>query len=148
MRWSPSVTVAAVIRRNDRYLMVEEQPSTESVVNQPAGHVEFDESPLEAVQREVREETGRTFAADSLLGIYQWTVPETRRTYLRFCFVGSVGEVQPSAIIDPAIRNQHWLTREQIAHGRLPPRSPLVLRCIDDAAQSTGIAPGFIHVVD
>ncbi|MCB1801614.1 MAG: NUDIX hydrolase [Gammaproteobacteria bacterium] len=147
MRWSPSVTVAAVIRRDDRYLMVEERPSSVRVINQPAGHVEFDESPLQAVQREVLEETGRSFTAQSLLGIYQWTVPDTQRTYLRFCFTGTVGELLPDATIDPDILGQHWLTREQVAHGALPPRSPMVLRCIDDAASETGIAPAFIHVL-
>ena len=44
MPWSPSVTVAAVIRRQDRFLMVEERSSGRMVINQPAGHLEAGET--------------------------------------------------------------------------------------------------------
>lgn len=147
MRWSPSVTVAAVIRRDSRFLLVEESPSGHNVINQPAGHVEFGESPVEAVCREVREETGRDFAADGLLGVYQWTIPGSQHTYLRFCFVGSVGEVLSGYRTDPDILDTHWLTREEVANGRLPPRSPLVLRCIDDALHGAPVPVSLLHVV-
>lgn len=133
MRWSPAVTVAAVIRDRDRYLMVEECPDGEPVINQPAGHVEFGESVVEAVVREVLEETARTFTPNGLIGIYQWTVPDTRHTYLRFCFCGDVGPVLPDRALDPDILATHWLSRDDIAQGARAPRSPLVLRCIDDA---------------
>jgi len=140
MPWSPSITVAAVIRRDDRYLVVEERPDDEAVINQPAGHLEFGETLLQAVQREVLEETGRRFTATGLVGIYQWTVPNTDHTYLRFCFCGEVGDRAPDLQLDPDICATHWMTLEQIAQGELPVRSPLVLRCLQDAQRSPAMS--------
>ena len=135
MPWSPSVTVAAVVRRQDRFLMVEECPNGQPVINQPAGHLEFGESLIEAVCREVLEETACAFEPTGLIGIYQWTLPTTDCTYLRFCFVGDVSEPLAGHTLDPDIRATHWMTRIEIESGRLPLRSPLVLRCIDDAVR-------------
>ncbi|MDJ0740462.1 MAG: NUDIX hydrolase [Gammaproteobacteria bacterium] len=132
MRWSPFVTVAAVVHRQGQFLMVEEHPDGRPVLNQPAGHVEFGESLSEAICREVLEETGRPFRPSALTGIYQWTVPGTDHTYLRFCFVGMVGERIANRALDPDICATHWLSRDEVADGEPPPRSPLVLRCIDD----------------
>ena len=114
--------------------MVEERPDGQPVINQPAGHLEFGESLIEAVSREVLEETGRSFEPTGLIGIYQWTLPASDRTYLRFCFVGDVSEPLVGRAIDTDIEATHWLTRAEIETCRLPVRSPLVLRCIDDAA--------------
>lgn len=133
MPWSPAVTVAAVIREGDRYLMVEENPDGNPVINQPAGHLEFGESLIQAVQREVLEETGRRFTATGLVGVYQWVLPGSERTYLRFCFTGEAGSPVPGQTLDPDIRATHWMTLTEIANGRLAPRSPMVLRCIKDA---------------
>jgi 8-oxo-dGTP pyrophosphatase MutT (NUDIX family) len=133
MRWSPHVTVAAVARRDHRYLMVEEAPDGASVINQPAGHLEPGETLVEAVIREVLEETGHAFAPSGLVGIYQWQMPGNTRTYLRFCFTGSVTGPAHRVSLDPDIVAVHWLDRATIADGPLSPRSPLVLRCLDDA---------------
>jgi 8-oxo-dGTP pyrophosphatase MutT (NUDIX family) len=133
MAWTPHVTVAAVVRRADRYLLVEEAPDGHAVLNQPAGHLEAGESLLEAAVREVIEETGYDFVPTALIGIYQWQVPRSDRTYLRFCFCGDVTGPNERRERDPEIHAVHWLTRDEIRSGALPPRSPLVLRCIDDA---------------
>jgi phosphatase NudJ len=147
MTWSPAVTVAAVIARADRYLMVEEQVDGVLVVNQPAGHLEFGETLVEAVRREVREETGLPFLVGGLVGIYQWTVPGTRRAYLRFCFSGDVDDSDDAGPLDPDIVATHWLTRAQIVGGERPPRSPLVVRCIDDAAVRAPLSPALLDAV-
>ena len=147
MPWSPAVTVAAVIRDRDRYLMVEERPDGQAVVNQPAGHLEFGETLVEAVQREVLEETGRRFTASGLVGVYQWTLPGTDRTYLRFCFTGDVGEPVPGVTLDPDIEASRWMTLQEIAEGVLPPRSPLVLRCIRDALASPPLGLDMLHAL-
>ena len=133
MSWAPNVTVAAVIRREKRYLMVEESPYGMPVINQPAGHLEYGETLLEAVIREVFEETCRRFSPTGLVGVYQWNLPSTDRTYLRFCFCGEVGEPFATCTLDPDISTNLWLTHEQIASSDFTTRSPLVLRCIDDA---------------
>ena len=148
MSWSPSVTVAAVIRDDEYYLVVEERPDGDAVINQPAGHVEFGETLVHAVKREVLEETGRHFTPTGLIGIYQWTVPDTNRTYLRFCFSGQVGEPVPGHKLDPDISATHWMTIDQIASGRTPLRSPLVLRCLEDALREPAISLEALHAMD
>ena len=147
MSWSPHVTVAAVIRRDDRYLMVEESPHGEPVINQPAGHLEFGETLLEAVIREVLEETCRDFTPTGLIGIYQWALPDSKKTYLRFCFCGEVGETLPDCTRDPDIAANHWLTLKQISSDTFTTRSPLVLRCIDDANRSEPLGLEILHAI-
>ena len=56
--WQPDVTVATVVVDGGRLLMVEESVGGRLVLNQPAGHLEPDESLIEAALRETREETG------------------------------------------------------------------------------------------
>lgn len=148
MRWSPAVTVAAIIRRDDRFLMVEERADGRPVLNQPAGHLEFGETLLEAVQREVLEETGRRFTPRGLVGIYQWTLPDSRHTYLRFCFCGDVGERPTNTTLDPDIIATHWLTLAELRDGQCALRSPMVLRCIEDALAAPALSVEHLHALD
>ncbi len=147
MRWAPFVTVAAVIREQDRYLLVEERPEGRAVINQPAGHLELGESLLDAVQREVQEETGRLFTPTGLVGVYQWTVPDTERSFLRFCFCGDVSAPLPGAMLDPDINATHWLSVEEIKTGTLPTRSPLVLQCIHDTLRRPPLGLDALHAL-
>lgn len=128
--------------------MVEERPDGFPVINQPAGHLEFGETLLQAVRREVFEETGCRFEPRGLIGIYQWTVPDSGRTYLRFCFDGDVGDPEPGHALDPEIIATHWLTTAEISGGRLPTRSPLVLRCIEDARTLQPLGLEHLHALD
>jgi len=147
MRWSPAVTVAAVIRRHDRFLMVEEQPEGTSVINQPAGHLESGETLLQAVQREVLEETGRQFVASGLVGIYQWPFSSNQRSYLRFCFCGDVSEPDPGRVLDSDITATHWMRLDQIEADQPPTRSPLVVQCIRDSLLAKPLPLGVLHAV-
>jgi 8-oxo-dGTP pyrophosphatase MutT (NUDIX family) len=129
--WTPCVTVAAVIQRDDRFLLVEEYTDEGIVYNQPAGHLEDDESLLHAVVREVREETAWGFDPKGLVGVYRWRMPDAGRTYLRFCFHGRCSDFRPKQPLDTGILGIRWLNREELKReGRL--RSPMVLTCIDD----------------
>lgn len=125
-----SVTVAAIIEREGRYLFVEETDGVhpERVLNQPAGHVEPGEGLLEAIIREVREETGLDFQPEALVGLYPLRA-RNGRDYLRICFAGSVGAGDPHPE-DPEILACHWLSPEELA--AQPLRSSLVLRCLQD----------------
>lgn len=127
------VTVAAVIERDGRYLMVEELIDGQLVYNQPAGHLENGESLLDAVRREVLEETTCTFTPESLLGIYRWQHPGSGDTFIRFGFLGTVGEPDSGLSLDTEIQRTLWLSPEEIAVRTEQLRSPLVQRCIDDA---------------
>jgi len=132
MNWNPEVTVAAVVKQRDRFLIVEERVAGSLVLNQPAGHLEDRETLLAAVIRETREETAWRFAPEALVGTYLWRCPENGRTFLRFAFCGSVDDHLPQQPLDTGIVRALWLSHEQLRAqpGRL--RSPLVLRCLDD----------------
>lgn len=135
-RWRPSVTVAAVIEDGGRYLMVEEHTAEGLRLNQPAGHLEPGETLLQAVVREVLEETAHPFEAEALLGVYLARFQRPARdediTYLRFAFRGRAGEAIAGRALDAGIVRTLWLTREALAAEPARLRSPLVLQCIDD----------------
>ena len=73
------LTVAAVIERDDKYLLVEEYAMGQRVLTQPGGHIEADESPEQAVVREVLEESACTVACADMIGVYLWIHPQTRQ---------------------------------------------------------------------
>ena len=134
--WKPHVTVAAVAERDGRYLMVEEYNSLgETVVNQPAGHLEADETLVEACVRETLEETGWQFRPTALIGLYRWISPRDGETFLRYCFTGELGEQVSATPLDSDIIRSRWLTRVELEQTSL--RSVLVLACIDDYLSGT-----------
>ena len=129
---NPEITVAAVTETDGRFLVVEECIDRRLVFNQPAGHVEPGETLLEAIVREVREESAWLFAATGLVGVYLWRHPGSGRTMKRFAFTGTVTDHRHGQRLDEGILGTHWLTRSDLK-GREPQlRSPLVLRCVDD----------------
>ena len=136
-QWIPHVTVAAVIKKDYKYLMVEEVINGEIVINQPAGHWEKSESIIEAVQREALEETSYLVDTESLIGIYNWTIPESENasdsidTFLRFTFECTITNKTDNAL-DPDINRYLWLTEEDIRSSDYKKRSPLVLKSLDD----------------
>jgi 8-oxo-dGTP pyrophosphatase MutT (NUDIX family) len=132
MTWNPDVTVAAIVERDGRYLMVEERIKGSLVLNQPAGHLEKGETLVDAVIREAREETAWRFSPEALVGTYLWHNPDNDRSFLRFAFCGSVDDHRAGQPLDTGIVRAVWLSHEQLRAqpGRL--RSPLVLRCLED----------------
>ena len=129
--WRPSVTVAAVIERDGRFLLVEERSDGRLVLNQPAGHLDPGESLAAACAREVMEETAHRFEPAALVGIYRWHYAAQDVTFLRFCFCGTVlGEEKRP--LDKEIVRLHWLTAAEIRERAARHRSPLVQQCVDD----------------
>jgi 8-oxo-dGTP pyrophosphatase MutT (NUDIX family) len=135
-RFRPSVTVAAIVERDGRYLLVEEHTPEGLRLNNPAGHLEPGESPLQGVVRETLEETACHFAPEALLGVY---LARLRRestgedlSYLRFAFCGSVGPPEPGRALDHGIVRTLWLTPQQVQASRERHRSPLVWACVAD----------------
>jgi len=130
--WKPSVTVAAMIERDGRFLFVEEDADGRRVLNQPAGHLDPGESLRAAVAREVLEETAHRFTPTALLGVYRWHYPERDVTFLRFAFRGRIDGVEQGRALDQEIIALHWLTPQELAARRALHRSPLVERCVAD----------------
>jgi ADP-ribose pyrophosphatase YjhB (NUDIX family) len=141
--WKPHATVAAVIERDGQFLVVEEHTPEGLRINQPAGHLEFGESLVQAVVRETLEETALDFQPTGLVGVYllQMGKPAAQTTYLRVAFTGTVGAAVAGRTLDPCIVRTLWLTRAQIGERAAALRSPLVLQCIDDylAGQRAGL---------
>ena len=137
-RWKPSVTVAAVIERDGRYLLVEEETPEGLKLNNPAGHLDPGESPQQGVQREALEETARVFTPDCLVGVYLSRFLRPVRgedvTYLRLAYGGTVGEADPARRLDDGIVRTLWLTLAEVRASRDRHRSALVQRCIEDHA--------------
>lgn len=128
------VTVAAIIKRNEQYLLVKERSSAGDIVfNQPAGHVELKESLVDAVIREVFEETGLSFTPSALVGTYLLSPASNGKTYLRFCFKGCVPDEQVASPNDPDILENCWMSLDEVTNmDRKQLRSALVLQCFDD----------------
>ena len=113
-----------------RLLLVQEQVHGQSVLNQPAGHLEAGESLQDAARRECLEETGWDVELTALVGIYQWEAPDGT-PFLRFTFAATPLEHHPERPLDDGIEQAIWLTPDALARtGNL--RSPLVLRCVQD----------------
>jgi 8-oxo-dGTP pyrophosphatase MutT (NUDIX family) len=129
---SPDITVAAVTESDGRFLLVEERINRRLVFNQPAGHVEHGETLLQAVVREVREETAWRFEPKALIGVYLWRNPASGRSYLRFAFTGTVADHDATQPLDRGIVRTHWLSRAELLAREPQLRSPLVMRCIED----------------
>jgi ADP-ribose pyrophosphatase YjhB (NUDIX family) len=132
MVWKPNVTVAAVIERDGRFLLVEEDTSHGRLFNQPAGHLEPGESLTDAVSRETMEETAHAFKATALLGVYQYRHEGDDVTYLRFAFTGEILSHDPGRALDDGIVRAAWLAPAEIRREAARHRSPLVMRCVDD----------------
>jgi 8-oxo-dGTP pyrophosphatase MutT (NUDIX family) len=142
------VTVAAVIEREGKFLMVEERAGTRLVLNQPAGHLEQGESLLRAVVRETLEETAHHFEPSHVVGLYLWRSDEAATTYLRVAFCGTADPTADVETLDEGIVAVHWLTRSQLASRRQQLRSPMVLRCLDDYLAGHRYPLDLLHYLD
>src|SRR3954470_20914910 len=139
MVWKPDVTVAAVIERKGRFLLVEENTERGLLFNQPAGHLEAEETIIAAVAREALEESAWEFVPEGLIGVYRWQAFAGDTTYLRFAFSGRLGTHHADRALDSGIVRTVWLTAEEVRKSRARHRSPLVIRCLEDylAGKST-----------
>ena len=131
-RWKPSVTVAAIIERDGRYLLIEEHTPEGLRLNNPAGHLDPGESPEAGCAREAFEETAYEFTPTALLGIYHWQRPSKDITYLRFAFIGKLGKHHADQKLDDGIIRAVWMTHEELKASQAIHRSPQVLKCVED----------------
>jgi len=130
--WKPNVTVAAVVERDGRFLLVEEETSEGRLFNQPAGHLDPGESLADAVARETLEETAYRFKPSALVGVYQYHHAAAGITYLRFAFAGEITGHDAARPLDDGIIRAVWMSPDEVRASRDRHRSPLVVQCIDD----------------
>lgn len=130
MSWNPHLTVATIVEKNGRFLLVKEQVADQVVINQPAGHVKPFEHLIEAAKRETLEETGWQVEVTHFIGLYVYTTNDGI-TYYRHCFAATPIQSNENAQLDSGILEALWLTPEEIKN-QTSLRSPLVLKCIED----------------
>lgn len=128
----PHVTVATVVEHNGKFLMVREKSNGRTVYNQPAGHVEANESLIAAAERETLEETAWHVKVTQLLGIYQYTSEENGVSYVRHCFIAEPIEENTKSPLDEDIIEAVWLEASTIEQKESELRSPLVFQAIRD----------------
>ena len=129
--WRPHVTVATVVPREGRFLIVEEEVRGRLVLNQPAGHLDPDETLAVAAVRETFEETGWHVELDCLLGVQQWRAP-SGSAFVRFTFGAHAVRHDPAQPLDHGILRALWMSRDELAAASARLRSPLVLASVDE----------------
>ena len=148
-RWKPSVTVAAVIEREGRYLLVEERTADGLRLNNPAGHLDPGEGLAAAAAREALEETARAFTPQALVGVYLARLqrPATGEdiSYLRFAFCGRVGEPIPGRALDAPVERTVWMSLAELRACPERHRSPLLLQCVEDHAAGRRFPLELLH---
>ena len=138
LRWRPNVTVAAVIERDGRFMLIEEHTAEGLRLNTPAGHLDPGESPSEGCAREALEETAHQFTPTALIGIYLARFQRGEGdaledvTYLRFAYAGELGAKEEGRALDHGIVRTLWMSIDEIRASVERHRSPLLLQCIDD----------------
>ena len=148
-RWKPSVTVAAIVERDGRYLLVEEHTPEGLKLNNPAGHLDPGESPQQAVVREALEETAHAFVPEAIVGLYlaRFERPALAEdvTYLRIAYCGSAGAADAGRALDEGIVRTLWMTLPEVRASVARHRSPLVLRGIEDHAAGRRFPLDLVH---
>ncbi|WNC89331.1 NUDIX hydrolase [Paraburkholderia sp. FT54] len=146
--WLPHVTVAAIVERDGRFLVVEEHTADGLRLNQPAGHLEAGETLVEAVIRETLEETAYPFAPEALVGMYMthFGRPGSEGvTYLRFTYCGTGGQADPHRTLDPDIVRTLWMSADELRACPERHRTPLVMQCLDDYLAGRRFPLDFVH---
>ena len=146
MQWKPNTTVAAIAEQDGRFLLVEEKINGKLVFNQPAGHLEQGETLIDAVKREVLEETAWEFEPEALVGVYLYPNPHRQDiSYLRFCFYGHCIREHTGQTLDEGVLRAAWLSLEEIEKEQNRLRSPMVSRCIADHLNGNRFPLDLLH---
>ena len=129
--WIPHITVATIIQKNDKFLMVEEDLHGKKLLNQPAGHLDKGETLVQAAIRETLEESAWEIEISHLIELAQWTSPNSDTHFLRACFAGIAIKHFPDQKLDDGIIRSLWMSRDEVEQNAHRLRSPLVLNHID-----------------
>ena len=132
MSWAPHVTVATIVERDNRFLMVYEEADGQKVYNQPAGHLEPNETLQTAALRETLEETGWTVSLTGVVGVNLYTAPSNGITYCRTTFIAHAISHNPTLPLDTGIIETVWLSHAELVERKDQLRSPMTLQIIEE----------------
>jgi 8-oxo-dGTP pyrophosphatase MutT (NUDIX family) len=147
MSWQPHLTVACIVEHQGKFLFVEEYAHDRLVLNQPAGHLEANETLTEATIRETLEETGYHICVEGLVGYYSHTSPVTGESYYRMCYFGSLLSENANTNLDPDIVRVLWLSADEFRTQAAEVRTPMVNICFDDYLAGKRFSLDFIHEI-
>lgn len=149
MRCTPHITVAGILEKDKKFLLVRELVEGHLVYNQPAGHLEYKETLLEAVQREVLEETGLYFEPQAIVGVYEYFPQGDSEVFLRFNFCGKITGAKADAVLDDGIVETVWLGLHELeAVPEREMRSSMVLQAIRDYIKNFRYPLDLVSVFD
>ncbi len=131
MDWVPHVTVATIVGRAGKYLMVEEHSGGKTVINQPAGHLEAGESLQQAAVRETLEETGWHIALKGVVGVALYHSANNGVTYHRTTFFAEAISEASGHSLDEGIIRPLWMSLEELQADSARMRSQLVIKAIE-----------------
>lgn len=126
--FKPHVTVACVVHAQGKFLVVEEKVRGKATWNQPAGHLEADETLVQAAKRELYEETGIIADPQHFIRMHQWIAPD-RTPFLRFLFAIELDTLCATEPHDSDIDRCLWVSADEILNADNL-RSPLVAESI------------------
>lgn len=131
----------AVIERDGKYLMIQEgKDYVKGTWNIPGGGVEHGENPVEALKREVFEETGLEIdEIEGMIGVFNSRSAEDGHPVMVNVFSCSVEEGEPEPEFDEEILDARFLTREELEEKNL--RNDIVLRAIKMKDDSELLSP-------
>jgi len=130
MSWAPHVTVATIVERDGRYLMVYENAEGRQVYNQPAGHLEQNETLIEAAIRETLEETRWEVKPVAVVSVRLYEAPANGVTYLRVTFAAEAIQHHSDHELDNGIIDAVWLSEAELQEKFEQLRSPMTLDVI------------------
>lgn len=108
------LTVLCLIRNGDEYLLQDRISDDWKGFTLPGGHIEIGESIVDAVVREMKEETGLTVMNPKLCGVKQFPIEGGR--YLVFLFVADkfYGE-----LLSSEEGEMHWVKKADLGNVNL-----------------------------
>jgi 8-oxo-dGTP diphosphatase len=136
-----------MVTDGDHVLVIDRKKPDWPGVTFPGGHVEKQEAFVDAVIREVYEETGLTVSLLQNCGYIQWYDPERQSQYFVFLFKASTFSGKLTGSVEGNVK---WMTLEEMLAGKLAPNMLKYLAVFQNETipQAYGIAGQELTVIN